>query len=121
MKETHRYAVEFLKVNGSDNWYLLKQQNGHWCTRKQNCVDIQNDYGLGWWHITDPEHPSWKAPAITSVEEEILSGGLHHIVTTQGTQLLTQEQPPTILQEIVRTASQGQEIPTNIPPIMAHI
>jgi Retrotransposon gag protein len=56
-----------------------------------------------------------------STEEEILSGGLHHIVTTQGTQPLTQEQPPVVLQEIVRTASQGQEIPMNIPPVMAHI
>jgi hypothetical protein len=23
-KETRRYAVEFLKVNGDDNWYLLE-------------------------------------------------------------------------------------------------
>jgi hypothetical protein len=120
-KETCRYAVEFLKVNRSDNWYLLKQQGGHWYTGKQNCIDIQNDYGLGWWHITDPEHPSWKPPAATSAEEEIISGGLHHIVTTQGTQLLTREQPPIVLQEIIRTASQGQEILTNIPPVMAHI
>jgi hypothetical protein len=120
-KETRRYAVEFLKVDGDDNWYLLEQQNGHWYTGPQNCVDILNNYGLGWWRITDPEHPDWKAPATTSTEEEILSGGLHHIVTTQGTQPLTQEQPPTVLQEIVRTASQGQEIPTNIPPVMAHI
>jgi hypothetical protein len=80
-KETRRYAVEFLKVNGSDNWYL-EHQNGNWYTRKQNCVDVHNTYGLGWWHITDPEHLSWKAPATTSTEEEILSGGLHHIVTT---------------------------------------
>jgi hypothetical protein len=56
-----------------------------------------------------------------STEEEILSGGLHHIVTTQGTQPLTQEQPPVVLQEIIRTTSQGQEIPTNILPVMAHI
>jgi hypothetical protein len=107
-KETNRYAVEFLKVNGNDNWYLLEHQNGYWYTGKQNCVDINNTYGLGWWHITDPEHPSWKPPATTSTEEEILSGGLHHIVTTQGTQPLTQEQPPVVLQEIIRTASQGQ-------------
>jgi hypothetical protein len=96
-KETRRYAVEFLKVNGDDNWYLLEHQNGNWYTGAQNCVDILNNYGLGWWRITDSEHPDWKAPATTSTEEEILSGGLHHIVTTQGTQPLTQEQPPTIL------------------------
>jgi hypothetical protein len=69
----------------------------------------------------DSEHPSWKAPATTSIKEEILSEGLHHIVTTQGTQPLTKEQPLIVLQEIIRTASQGQEIPTNIPPVMAHI
>jgi hypothetical protein len=28
-KETHRYAVEFLKVDGDDNWYLLEYQNEH--------------------------------------------------------------------------------------------
>jgi hypothetical protein len=33
-KETRRYTVEFLKVNGSDNWYLLEQQHGHWYTGK---------------------------------------------------------------------------------------
>jgi hypothetical protein len=120
-KETCRYAVEFLKVDGDDNWYLLEYQNGHWYTGPQNCVDILNNYSLGWWRMTDPEHPDWKAPATTSTKEEILSGGLHHIVTTQGTQPLTQEQPPTILQEIIRTASQGHEIPTNVPPVMAHI
>jgi hypothetical protein len=120
-KETNTYAVEFLKVNGNNHWYLLEQQNGNWYIRKQNRIDIQNSYGLGWWQITDPEHPSWRAPAVASVEEEILSGGLHHIITTQGTQLLTQEQNLTVLQEIVRTASQGQEIPTNVPPVMAHV
>ena len=46
-KETHRYAVEFLKVNGNDHWYLLEAQNGNWYTGKQNRVDIRNDYGLG--------------------------------------------------------------------------
>jgi len=49
-----------------------------------------------------------------------LSGGLHHIIITQGTQLLTQEQPPIILSEIIRKASLGQNIPTDIPPIIAH-
>jgi Retrotransposon gag protein len=120
-KETNRYTVEFLKVNGNDHWYLLEQQHGNWYTGKQNHIDIQNSYRLGWWQITDLEHPSWRAPATTSVKEEILSGGLHHIVTTQGTQPLTQEQNLIVLQEIIRTASQGQEIPTNVPPVMAHI
>jgi hypothetical protein len=48
IREVNRYTVEFLKVNGSDNWYLLEQQNGHWFTGKQNCVQIINNYGLGW-------------------------------------------------------------------------
>jgi hypothetical protein len=61
------------------------------------------------------------APTTTLTKEEILSGGLHHIITTQGTQPLTQEQPLIVLQEIIRTASQGQEILMNIPPVMAHI
>jgi Retrotransposon gag protein len=118
--EVNRYTVEFLKVNRSNNWYLLEQQNRHWFTEKQNCVQIINNYRLGWWKTRDPEHPHYTAPATTSTEEEILSGGLHHIVTTQGTQPLTQEQPPIVLQQIVRTTSSGQEIPTNVPPVMAH-
>jgi hypothetical protein len=89
MKQVNRYAVEFLKVNGSDNWYLLEQQNGHWYTRKQSGVNISNSYGPGWWQITDTEHPHYNTPTTTSTTEEILSGGLHHIVTTQGTQPLT--------------------------------
>jgi hypothetical protein len=88
-KQVNRYTIKFLKVNGRDNWYLLEKQSRHWYTRKQNCVDIINNYRLGWWYITDSEHPNYMAPAATSIEEEILSGGLHHIITTQGTQPLT--------------------------------
>ena len=69
------------------------------------------------------EHPYYTPSAemsVQGVEQEIISEGLHHIVTTQGTSPLTEEQPPVILPAIICSVSQGEAIPTNITPAVAH-
>ena len=84
---------------------------------------MENIIGLGWWRCSNMKHLYYTPPAETSAqgaEEEIISGGLHHIITTQGTSPLTEEQPPVILPSIIHSASQGEAISTNIPPAVAY-
>jgi len=74
--------------------------------------------------MSDPQHPEYQPPSESHSrvpEEETLARGLHHIVTTAGTNPLTEEQPPVLLQAITLAAHLGQEIPTNIPPLAAHM
>ena len=79
---------------------------------------MENIIGLGWWRHSDTEHPYYTPPTETSAqgaEQEIISRGLHHIITTQGTSPLTKEQPPVILPAIICSMSQGEAIPMDIP------
>ena len=119
--ETH--PIEFLKANRSDNWYILSQnRSGHFYAEAEHKVSMENIISLGWWRCSDTEHPYYTPPAEMSTqgaEQEIISGGLHHIVTTQRTSPLTKEQPPVILPAIICSTSQGEAIPTDIPPAAA--
>ncbi len=47
---------------------------------------------------------------------EIITAGLHHIVTTQGMNPLTEEALPTIMTSIEQSTIQGEEIPLSYLP-----
>jgi len=47
---------------------------------------------------------------------EVITIGLHHIVTTQGTNPLTEEGPASIMTSIEQNIAQGGEIPLSYPP-----
>jgi hypothetical protein len=79
-------------------------------------------HGLGWWDKFDRHHPDFqgeKGKQHAGPSEEILSGGLHHIATIQGSHPLREETPPVILPAIKQSVSQGHEIPTEIQPLAA--
>jgi hypothetical protein len=121
-------VVEFIKNTntGEDNWYLLIYQetvrNPGYYTSGEGKLIINGPHGLGWWDQFDqhhPSHPGNKGKQIAGPSEEIISGGLHHIVTTQGSHPLREETPPVILPAIEQSASQGEEIPIDIQPLAA--
>src|SRR6266566_4814434 len=56
------------------------------------------------------------SPAQPGPSMEIITAGLHHIVTTQGTNPLTEEGPPSIMTSIEQNITQKGEIPLNYPP-----
>jgi len=76
--------------------------------------------GLGWWDQFNPKHPKHpsrgKGKSKATPDEEIISGGTHHIVTLQGTHPLTPEQPPVLLEAISCSASLGETILMYFPP-----
>jgi len=118
--------VKFIhnKETGVDNWYLLvlwkTKQGTQYYTNKFRQIVQGGIGGLGWWDQFDPKHPKHpskgKGKSKATPDEEIISGGTHHIVTHQGTHPLTPEQPPALLEAISRSASQGETIPINFPP-----
>jgi hypothetical protein len=75
--------------------------------------------------------PKKKPQQVTPIEEtpvastskgkevKIITGGLHHVLTTQETNPLTQEEPPHIMQDIEEHINQGGEVPMDIPPVGA--
>ena len=95
----HYQAVEFLRINEQDNWYYLEAENDglSWNTWSSHQIPRNNNVGLGWWKITDPQHPEYRASQSTTPTEETLAGGLHHVATLQGSHPLTHEQPPHLL------------------------
>jgi hypothetical protein len=121
-------VVEFIKNTntGEDNWYLLIYKEtirdlGYYMSGEGKLV-INGPHGLGWWEKFDQHHPEYtedKGKQIVGPSEEIISGGLHHIVTTQGSHPLREETPPVILPAIEQSISQGQEIPLDAQPIAA--
>jgi Retrotransposon gag protein/Zinc knuckle len=133
----HHSPIEFLRIRNEDRWYELKRNRGpnspeddFWVTSSDLRVPIENKFGLGYWHKSDPQHPLYESyrqeqeqsaaepqgEPIPVEEEELLAGALHHIVTTKGKQPL-EPRPQIILPALSRHASEGHQIPTNIQPL----
>jgi hypothetical protein len=120
-------VVEFIKntVTGEDNWYLLYKETvrdpGYY-TNGEGRLVVNGPHGLGWWDKFDRHHPEFngdKGKQHAGPSEEVILGGLHHIVITQGSHPLREETPPVILPAIEQSISQGYEIPIEIQPLAA--
>jgi len=125
-------AVEFVQVEGEDFWTSLhwSSTEDHWYTARPALIPRNNQWGLGWWSLNDPQHPDYANPeefaeastegphlpieAHPGPEEEILAGGLHHIVTLGGTSPLSPQEP--ILPQIEQAVAQGISIPVDVTP-----
>jgi hypothetical protein len=52
----------------NNKWYCLTQFQGKICTCSGLCIPQPSPYGLGYWNITDPQHPNYQAPAPIAVD-----------------------------------------------------
>jgi hypothetical protein len=52
--------VEFL----NNSWYglVINSRHTEYCTRSGLQISPENIFGLGYWHITDPQHPNYQTP-----------------------------------------------------------
>jgi len=125
-------TVEFIQTDREDHWTALhwSSTEDHWYTAKPALIPRNNPLGLGWWSLDDPQHPDYIDPeefAEASAEgphlpieahpgpaEEILAGGLHHVVTLGGTSPLSPQEP--ILPQIEQAVAQGISIPVDVTP-----
>ena len=85
-----KQPVEFLNINGLDQWYLLD-----WNALSREYYIVEDDSlpfensATGYWPITDPHHFDYIPPPTESPleyhdpAEQFLAGGLHHIVTLE--------------------------------------
>ena len=117
IEETDK-AVEFLKDKDKDAWFLLQQDTtGRFVTCKDNRLE-RYAKKTSYWYYGDEQHPEHHIlqQAESPPHEELVAGGLHHIVTFQGPQA---QFSPTyqVLPIIERAASLGENIPTDIQPI----
>jgi len=130
-------AVEFVEVDREDHWTALhwSSTKDHWYTARPALIARNNQWGLGWWSLDDPQHPNYVNPeqfveaqtgtgelhlpikAHPGPEEEILAGGLHHIATLEGTSPLSPQEP--ILPQIKEAVTQGISIPLDVTPAAA--
>ena len=114
------FPVKFISINDVDQWCTLINQPGepehHWYMTDR-CLVPRLEHGTGYWYITDPQHPDYVDLGADSPgeDEEVITGGTHHIVTLQGGQPLSQTEP--ILPAIEAAAAEGASIPVDIPPI----
>ena len=138
--KTNQLPVEFI----NDDWYLLKFENRQFFTCPENKVLQDNVLGLGYWTTTDPRHPDNRKTVTTEstpvpstsrvvepIEEEyhkpavqeevdIISAGLHHTTTLQGTNHLNTEPiRPIIMTNIKQTTRMGGYVPAEEPPAAA--
>ena len=90
-----------------------------WNTWPSHRIPQQNNVGLGWWKITDPQHPDYHPSQTMTPMEEALAEGLHHIATLQGSHPLIHKQPPHLLFQVIQAVEEGIKIPTDIPPLAA--
>ena len=51
-----RSGVEFI----NNEWYYLQVFQGRLCTRNALLVARDNNLGLGYWNLTDPQHPDYQ-------------------------------------------------------------
>ena len=113
------FPVEFLQVEGEDRWYYLTRSahaSGLY-TSKDHLIPLF-DKGTGFWNVTDPQHPAYvDTETRTSPVEDVLAAGLHHIVTTQGSQPLSPQEP--ILPQIEAAVAQGIQISLETTPAAA--
>ena len=107
--------VEFI----NNRWYRLQQQRAGYCTRSQLQLARVNELGLGSLPIVSNNLEPTISPAQPGPPTEIITVGLHHIVTTQGTNPLTEEGLPSIMTSIEQNITQGGEIPLSYPPAEA--
>jgi len=129
-----RCAVEFVEVDREDHWTALNWSSTkeHWYTARPAHIARNNQWGLGWWSLDNPQHPDYINPeqfvetskgphlpieAHPGAEEEILAGGLHHIATLEGISPLSPQEP--ILPQIEEAIAQGISIPLDITPAAA--
>jgi len=117
-------VVEFIcTIEGEDYWTTLHWSgaSNYWYTATEAL--IKRDSAItGWWKNTDPQHPQYIAPEesptkeleYTNPLEEVISGGLHHLATLQGSQSLEISEP--ILPQIEAAVASGLHIPLDIPP-----
>jgi len=98
-----KLPVEFITEEDNDFWVELKQNNdGTFYTNWKAKIPCENDY-LGWWSLNDPQHPDYLGPELQTAateqlkyfdpQEEVLTRGIHHIATLQGTQPLSPQEP----------------------------
>jgi len=131
-------VVEFLRVRSQDHWYSLSRKRGptgrtYHTTDSSRRIKRHNIQGIRYWKQGDKayypdeddvDYDPRKEPAhseqtpIPTEEEELLSGGLHHIVTTKGKSPL-HEQPLIIFQTIAQHTTAGGSIDTRTEPIAA--
>ena len=117
-------AVKFVRTTeGEDFWTTLHWSgaSNYWYTAAEALIR-QDSTITGWWRITDPQHPHYiKSPVeeleYTEPQEEVISGGLHHIITLQGTNPLSAQEP--ILPQIEAAVQLGIEIPLHTTPAAA--
>ena len=79
-------AVEFI----NDRWYKLEHFGPYWHTRRRHQLEIQNEYGLGFWRNTDPQYPS-------------------HLLTTREAIEVLQEPTPRVT--VLPTEGSSQDLP----------
>ena len=120
-KHDHYQAVEFICVNREDAWFYLKAEHDgtSWNTWSMHRIPTDNNVGLGWWKITNPQHPEYRPSQSMTLIEETLAGGLHHITTLQGSHLLTHKRPLHLLTQIAQAVEEGISIPIDISPLGA--
>ena len=81
-------AVEFLKDEDEDAWFLLQQDTtGRFVTCKDNRLE-RYAKKTGYWYFGDKQHPEYHLlqQAESQPHEELVAGGLHHVITLQGPQ-----------------------------------
>ncbi len=111
-RTAQQIPVEFI----NDRWYRLQKQRAGYCTRSQLRLARVNELGLGSLPIAHDNLEPTTSLAQPSTSTEIITAGLHHVVTTQGTNPLTEEGPVTIMTGIEQNISLGEEVPLNYPP-----
>jgi len=114
-RTTQQIPVEFI----NDRWYQLQQQRAGYCTRNQLRLARVNKLRLGSLPIVSDNLEPMTSPVQPGPSTEVITAGLHHIVTTQGTNPLIEEGPPSIMTSIEQNIAQGGEIPLSYPPVAA--
>jgi len=116
-------VVEFIgTTKGEDYWTVLHWSgaSNYWYTAAEAILKRDSTL-VGWWKPEDPQHPHYVHPQeeleYTNPLEEVISGGLYHIATLQGSQLFTEQEP--ILPQIEAAVESGLHIPLDIPPVAA--
>jgi hypothetical protein len=117
-KGTQQLPIEFI----NEHWYILYETKKGFVTRADDKQGRINELGLG-------SLPKEKKPQISILTEEaptpsgfkekdvkVTTGGLHHILTTQGINPLIEEKLPTFMQGIKKHICQGGEVTVDIPP-----
>jgi len=94
----------------------------YWHAKAKDIIPRNNGL-LGWWNIDDSQHPDFLGEGSSQQiigevqQEEILTGGLHHIATLEGTLPLSPQE--LILPQIEEAVAQGISIPLNVTPAAA--